>query len=83
MGDQQREVGGEGWGLGLVFVFRLPTVFLLLLLPSFLHSSLLLLLLSQGRQLNKEVWVCHPFFSLGLSLIKSVALGRFFLFVSV
>lgn len=49
----------------------------------FLHSSLLLLLLSQGRQLNKEVWVRHPFFSLGLSLIKSVALGRFFLFVSV
>lgn len=49
----------------------------------FLHSSLLLLLLSQGRQLNKEVWVHHPFFFLRLSLIKSVALGRFFLFVSV
>lgn len=81
--DQKREDegGGEGWCPGLVFGFRLPTVFSTP--PPFLHSSLLLLLLSQGRQLNKEVWVCHLFFFLSLSLIKSVALGQFFLFVSV
>lgn len=83
--DQKREdeSGGEGRCPGLVFGFRLPTVFPSPPPPPFLHSSLLLLLLSQGRQLNKEVWVCYPFFSLRLSLIKSVALGRFFLFVSV
>lgn len=51
--------------------------------PIFLHSSRLHLLLSHGRQLNKVVWVCHPFFFIIRSLIKLVALGRFFLFVSV
>lgn len=78
---------GCGWGWRAVPVpcvcLQTPHCFSTPPPAPFLHSSLLHLLLSQGRQLNKEVWVCHPFFSLGLSLIKSVALGRFFLFVSV
>lgn len=77
--DQKTEnTGGGGWRVDLEPCVWLQTPHCFSAPPPFLHSSLL----SQGRQLNKEVLAFHPFFLLR-SLINAVALGRFFLFVSI
>lgn len=62
---KEREGGGEGWCPDPVFGFWTPHCFSSP--PPFLHSSPLLLLLTQGRQLNKEVQDGH-LSSLPLSL---------------
>lgn len=78
----ERSQGGWRAVPGPCFWRQTPHCFGTLPPPLFLQSSPFLILPSQERQLNKEVRACLPFFFLCLSLIKPVALGRFFLFVS-
>ena len=61
------KVGGGGWRVVPSSCVWLQTPHCFSSTPPFLHSSLLLLLLSQGRQLNKEVEGRHLFFSRPLS----------------